>query len=222
MTDQLNNKIADVRDLASVTAKRNTALTVIEPKDVDKTLASIKKRVSAIKHDNKRSQLLFVVRHLERMIAESGVKTGIFCVAQKMNGDIYYKHIAFTDGILPKESAYYYDDVFHILKIQEIVFDLKPASDKEMELLTKTVMVSTDTSTGQSGQSSQHYTREFFVDNEITANLPHVRTIYHITKSDTPRIVPFEWLEAGCSVRMIVDRKFDDKSPLLVYKDVGL
>jgi hypothetical protein len=48
-----------------------------------------------------------MIRHLESKL-DTAQKTGIFCVAMRMNGDMYFKNIPDK----PKISEYIYDDVF--------------------------------------------------------------------------------------------------------------
>jgi len=123
--DQL---FSDLQELEKITARRNTALTIFEPSDLSKILKNIKKAVSCIKHDNKRNQLSWLVRNLEERVVTNNIKSGIICIAIKTDGNIYFKHIA----VDVTTSEYYYDDCFHLLRIQEVIYSLKSLTQKEI------------------------------------------------------------------------------------------
>src|ERR1700689_5412400 len=82
-----------LRELESLRMKRNTAMTIIETTDISKTLVSIRRQVSAIKHKSKRSQLMRVMKELESNITSKKIQRGIVCIGEKINGEIYFKYI---------------------------------------------------------------------------------------------------------------------------------
>lgn len=206
-------------ELESVRMKRNTAMTIIESSDVQKTLVSIKRQILRIKHQSKKVQLLNVISELEdnvtKHIKTTGKKTGIFCIGQKIDGDIYYRYIDAD----PKVSSYDYDDVFHVFKIAAIICNFQTATSQEIQKLIKR---SVDAVNQQVQEHQNDYDVRYFVGDEINQNIDLIRTIYHFTTSENPTNVPIKWIGIGKEIKLVIDHKFDRSSPLSLCKAVGI
>lgn len=203
-------------ELESIRTKRNTAMTIIEVSDIQKTLVSIKRQILCIKHQSKKIQLLNVFTELEhnvdKHIKATGKKTGIFCIGQKIDGDIYYKHI----DVVPKASSYDYDDVFHVFKIAEIICNFQRASDQEIKKLVARSVASI------SNNENNEYETRYYVGDEIDQNIDEIHTIYHFTSNINPTPVPIKWIGIGKIIKLVIDPKLDKTCPLSLCKNVGI
>lgn len=198
------DKINIITELKQIVARRNTAFTIIESNDITQTVVSIERKVSAIKHKQKRSQLLNVVKYLKhevKTITKGNKKIGIFCVCLKMDGNMFFKFIDSKPGY----SLYCYDDRFHTPVITQILFSIRSITDQETDRLTK-----------------HCDTREYFVDQEIDDNIDMIRTIYCFTNSDSPQDIQTEYLESGKEIVLVVDKLFKPSSVLSICNNIGI
>lgn len=171
-----------LQELQNIRAKRNTALTIFEPKDMLKMISSIRKQVSCIKHDSKRGQLLWVVKHLEDKVKENTIVSGICCIAVRMDGSIYFKHLPATVW----KSEYYYDDCFHLLRVQEVLLSIPRAMKKEIDDLDRDLLTS--------GESYQIDPTKIGV--ELSSD--NIKIIYHIVLQNNH--IPLEFLSAPVKI----------------------
>jgi hypothetical protein len=117
---------------------------------------------------------------------------------------------------------------FHILKIQQILFDIQNITDKELVQLTKSVSINpidvkkSDRLNGVINNGDVEFNKSFYIDAEIEPNLDKIRTVYHITKSDQPRLIPVSRLKPQIKIVLVLDKIFDSSNPLSVYKDVEI
>ena len=237
MTDA-QGYIEILRELEFITMKRNTAMTIIESSDLTKTLVSIKRQISAIKHQSKRSQLMRILSELEKKVASLKIKTGIICTGQKVNGEIYFKYID-PPTSSQFSSTYCYDDIFNVYQISIILFDIKHASQKEITSLIK--LVESDLNQPQSNKIydqtdyskyNEYDGQKYYMNESIEKNIDKISVIYHITKSSKYRSIPLSWLtitaatisdkEQKKDVKLIVDYEFENTNPLSVCCGVGI
>lgn len=113
-----------IKELDQFDGKRNTALTFIIPPNYEfkKDLDKIKKLQSSLKHDNKRRQLGWVMKEIDKHIAETkSYPRGhiICCGLDKSNNPIYYE--LSTDNA-PSEFEYHYGYKFETNRVKELVF----------------------------------------------------------------------------------------------------
>lgn len=209
LTEALTETLIEtLRELESQKMKRNTAMTIIEASDMKKTIASIKRQISSIKHKSKRSQLMRVMKELETNIMSLKIQQGIVCVGEKINGEIYFKYIK----SIPRISSYDYDDIFNVYQICIILFNILPASKNEIESLKKRI----------DNPNHNEYETRYFLNDEIDKNLPVIRTIYHVTKSTNYRNISLDWLDKDITIKLIVDHESDCSSLLSVCKAIGI
>ena len=176
-----------IQELRSVTCKRNTALTIIEPRDINKCLSKIEKRVSMIKHSNKRGQLISVLRELKSYISNLTYKNGIFCTGLRTDNTYYTKFIPLTSEILDevKDTYYNYDDIFDTFEISRLLLSITEMDDKDIGRLRKKL---------ESTEDSYNYKSQYFIDDEINNNLSYLDTIVWIVKRDTYSDIPIDFL----------------------------
>jgi hypothetical protein len=205
-----------ISEIESIRTKRNTAMTIIESSDIIKTINHIKKQIQCIKHQSKRGQLLQIYNILEKnvlmYIKATNKKTGIFCIGEKTDGQIYYKEI----NIVPPYSSYDYDDIFHTFKISQILFNFQIATDKEIKNLEERFYAN------ENQDPAYHYGTKYWIGEQIDLNLNDIKTIYHITKTVNPTNVPHRWL--GKDIKIIFDyvSKGPVISPLSICQDIGI
>ena len=164
-----------LHELEGVRAKRNAALTIFGAEDLNRFVTSIKKQISCIKHESKRGQLLWVVKHLEQQIKENSITTGICCVAAKVDGSLYFKHIPTKVW----KNEYYYDDCFHLLKIQEVLLSIPRMMPKEIAELERDIL-----------ENGDYYQLDA---TKIMSEADDIRTIYHTIVENGH--IPLEFLQ---------------------------
>lgn len=200
-----------IQELESIITKRNTAMTIIESNDITKTLNHIKKQIMCIKHESKRGQLMYLYNILNKNVSLYvklyNKKTGIFCIGELVDKQIYYKEI----NIIPPYSSYDYDDIFHTFKIAQILFNIQLATNQEIKKLEDLFIV---------GNKNYHDAKYFF-DNQIDDNMDEIKIIYHITTTKELSNIPSRWFGKK-EIKLIVDHMFNSTSPLSMCTDIGI
>ena len=111
--------------IESFRGKRNTVITLFIPPHtkVIKLLESIRKQVKAIRHSNKKNQILQVISDITdhtKAISEFQNNGMILCSGLGNDNKILYEQI--YPNKLISEMKYYYDDVFNVDLIREYVY----------------------------------------------------------------------------------------------------
>ena len=215
--EKSHNYVQILTELQSIRMKRNTAMTIIEASDILKTISHIKKQIQCIKHQSKRSQLLQVFNVLDKNISlhikSGGKKTGIWCIGQLMDSEIYYKYI----DVIPNVSSYDYDDVFHVFKITQILYNIQNASEPEILNLINRFKIDTL-------KDNDEYKKRYFIGDQIDENINQIKTLYHITTSKNSSLIPTRWLELDKSkqIKLIIDYTFDTSCPLSLCNAIAI
>lgn len=127
--------------LQSFTGKRNAVVTLFVPGDanIGKTLDGIEGRVKAIKHANKKGQIMQVLKCIRERTADRKVFGGngcVVCCGLPTDGDkIFYEEVVPPHAPVEQEE-YYYDYVFHMDRLRELFHAdvVKRLADEEKAL----------------------------------------------------------------------------------------